>query len=145
MDPVSVGSVRVAGGHVQFRLGMLDGERDRRAMREAIDGALTLLGQPAMQSLVADAVTGDTGASAASLRDAPDTVLDAWVAASGPYLHAACSCPLGTSLDEWGHVPGALGLRVADASALPVLPSVGPNATVTVLAAHIAANWRETS
>ncbi len=144
MDPVSAGSVRVVDGHVQFRLGMLDAERDRVAMREAIDGALALLDQPAPRALVADAVTGDTGAPADALRDAPDAMLDAWVAASGPYLHAACSCPLGTSLDEWGHVPGVSGLRVADASALPVLPPVAPNATVTVLAAHIATHWRET-
>jgi len=141
MDPVSVGSIRVVDGHTQTRLAMLGAARDRVAMREAIDGALTLVAQPAVRSLVHDVVTGDTGAPAVSLREASELALDAWVADSGPYLHAACSCPLGASLDEWGRVPGVEGLRVADASALPELPPVAPNATVTVLAAHLAAHW----
>jgi choline dehydrogenase-like flavoprotein len=120
---------------------MLSTDRDRTAMREVVAGALDLLAGAPMRALVADVVTGDTARPGESLRDAPDEVLDAWVATSGPYLHAAGSCPLGTVLDEWGRVPGVSGLRVVDASALPVLPAVAPNATVTVLAAHIAANW----
>ena len=68
-------------------------------------------------------------------------VLDEWVDATGPLLHAGCSLPMGTVLDEQGCVPGIAGLRVIDASALPVLPTAAPNATVSVLAAHLAATW----
>jgi choline dehydrogenase-like flavoprotein len=145
MDPVSTGEVlaRPGGDGVVARLGLLDDARDRTAMGQAIADTIRLLAAPPFAGLVDRVSAGALGIDAADLLDAPDAVLDAWVAATGPLLHAACSLPLGTVLDEHGRVPGVAGLRVIDASVLPVLPTVAPNGTVSVVAAHLAATWSE--
>lgn len=149
MDPISTGPILppvrgsdVAGSEVTVaRLGLLGVERDRVAMREALGDTLRLLAAPAFTALAERVTAGSLGFAAADLGDASDAVLDAWVAETGPLLHAGCSLPMGSVLDEHGRVPGVVGLRVVDASALPVLPSVAPNGTISVLAAHIAATW----
>ena len=140
MDPVSTGVVQRNGQPVAS-LGMLSSERDRLAMREAVGDALRVLDAPALTSLVKRVSAGSLGIAASDLRDAPDALLDEWVDATGPLLHAGCSLPMGTVLDEQGCVPGIAGMRIIDASALPVLPTAAPNATVSVLAAHLAATW----
>jgi choline dehydrogenase-like flavoprotein len=144
MDPASVGAVllRPRADGVVAQLGMLGDERDRLAMREAIADALRLLAGPAFAALTERISAGSLGFAATDLLDATDETLDAWVASTGPLVHAACSLPIGTVLDEQARVPGVAGLRVVDASALPVLPTVAPNATVSVLAAHLARTWR---
>ena len=143
MDPVSTGTVlpQRDGDGVVARLGMLADERDRTAMREAIGDALRVLTAPAFAALAERVSAGSLGFPAADLLDAPGDAIDGWVAATGPLLHAGCSLPVGGVLDQHGRVPGVAGLHVVDASALPVLPTVAPNASVCVLAAHVAASW----
>jgi choline dehydrogenase/5-(hydroxymethyl)furfural/furfural oxidase len=142
MDPTSSGSIELGrDGSAQVRLGMLADERDRTAMREAIRDALALLAAPSMADLVAEVRAGAAGGPAVALAEAADDDLDAAVALTGPYLHAACSLPMGSVLDQWGRVPDVAGLRVVDASGLPTLPHLAPNGTVSVVAAHVAANW----
>jgi choline dehydrogenase len=143
MDPASTGVVLPGrdGDGVVARLGLLADERDRLAIRQAIADALRVLATPAFAALLERVSAGSLGFPAADLLDAPDDVIDEWVATTGPLLHAGCSLPLGRVLDQHARVPGVAGLRVVDASALPVLPTVAPNATVSVLAAHVAARW----
>jgi choline dehydrogenase/5-(hydroxymethyl)furfural/furfural oxidase len=145
MDPTSTGAVLAApdADRVVARLGMLDDARDRTAMGEAIGDTLRLLATPPFARLVARVSAGALGIEATDLLDAGDDTLDAWVAATGPLLHAGCSLPLGAVLDEHGRVPDVAGLRVIDASVLPVLPTVAPNGTVSVVAAHLGATWSD--
>lgn len=145
MDPVSTGSIEPGPGPTVARLAMLGADRDRVAMREAIGDARRLLAAPAVRDVAEHVTAGSLGFDAAELDDASDAVLDAWVAETGPLLHAACSLPLGSVLDRVGRVPGVAGLRVADASVLPVLPAAAPNATVTVVAGVLAAHLRASS
>ena len=54
------------------------------------------------------------------------------------YYHAAGTCRMGagagTVVDAGLRVHGVAGLRVADASVMPVLPNANPNATVLAIA-----------
>lgn len=60
------------------------------------------------------------------------------------YYHAACTCKMGTRddstavVDKDGKVFGVNALRVADVSALPLLPPGQPHSTVYMLAEKIA-------
>ena len=62
--------------------------------------------------------------------------------AVGSYYHPAGTCALGTGAaavtDPQLRVRGVAGLRVADASVLPVLPNAHPNATVLAVAERAA-------
>ncbi|MBA3054541.1 MAG: glucose dehydrogenase [Sphingomonadales bacterium] len=77
---------------------------------------------------------------------ADDDRLESFVrqAAAGVW-HASCSCRMGapddrlTPLDPQGRVKGVDGLRVADASAFPAIPSANTNLPTIMLAEKIAA------
>ncbi|KAI2610507.1 GMC oxidoreductase [Hypoxylon sp. NC1633] len=62
---------------------------------------------------------------------------------AGPIFHAACTCKMGTDadpmavLDANARVRGVSGLRVVDASSLPILPPGHPMATIYALAEKI--------
>jgi choline dehydrogenase len=54
------------------------------------------------------------------------------------YYHACGTCGLGTVVDSELRVRGMTGLRVADASVIPVIPNANPNATVLAIAERAA-------
>jgi choline dehydrogenase len=54
------------------------------------------------------------------------------------YFHPAGTCALGTVVDSELRVHGIDGLRVADASVIPLLPNANPNATVLAIAERAA-------
>lgn len=58
------------------------------------------------------------------------------------YYHAAGTCRMGAGadavVDTELRVHGVAGLRVADASIMPVLPNANPNATVLAIAERAA-------
>jgi len=54
------------------------------------------------------------------------------------YFHPAGTCALGTVVDGDLRVHGISGLRVADASVIPLLPNANPNATVLAIAERAA-------
>jgi choline dehydrogenase len=54
------------------------------------------------------------------------------------YFHPAGTCALGTVVDGELRVHGISGLRVADASVIPLLPNANPNATVLAIAERAA-------
>ncbi len=60
----------------------------------------------------------------------------------GSYYHPAGSCRMGTGpdavVDLHLRVHGVTGLRVADASVMPVIPNAHPNATVLAIAERAA-------
>ena len=57
--------------------------------------------------------------------------------------HLVGTCALGAVVDADFRVRGVDGLRVVDASVIPVVPSRGPHATVVALAEHAASRWCE--
>jgi choline dehydrogenase len=100
----------------------LETARDRTALREGVRLAYELLRLP----------------------DADDQELDRMVAANlGTSMHTVGTCALGDVVDEQFRVHGVAGLRVVDASVVPVVPSRGPHATVIALAEHAAARWAD--
>lgn len=73
----------------------------------------------------------------ATLED--DARLDAWMRGHlGTAIHLCGSAPMGPVLDGAGRVHGVDGLRVADTSMLPDVPSRGPFATAVFIGEHIA-------
>ena len=52
----------------------------------------------------------------------------------GSYYHPAGTCALGAVVDPRLRVHGIAGLRVADASVMPLIPNAHPNATVLAIA-----------
>lgn len=75
------------------------------------------------------------------LAQGPPTDVDAWVRDTlGTSQHLVGTCALGPVLDADLAVLGVVGLRVVDASAIPLVPTRGPHATVIALAEHAATN-----
>jgi choline dehydrogenase len=54
------------------------------------------------------------------------------------YFHPAGTCPLGTVVDDAGHVLGLQNLLVADASIMPTIPRANTNLTTAAIAERIA-------
>lgn len=133
-------SGRVALGPEQqpdAHFNLLADERDRTALREGIAIALDLLRSPALRKVVAAAHCDRNGTPVEALLDADDAQLGHWVAETGIYVHAACSCRLGAAVDLGGRVIGYDNVYVADASVLPVMPVGGPNLTIQIVAEHL--------
>jgi len=60
--------------------------------------------------------------------------LDRWIAErASTAVHLSGGCAMGDVTDQWGRVEGVPGLRVADASLLPRVPSRGLNATAVLI------------
>jgi choline dehydrogenase len=137
-------SGRVALGPQQeldARFNLLADERDRAALREGVAIALDLLGNSPLRDVVEDAHCDRNGTPAEAMLDADDAQLGHWVAETGIYVHAACSCRLGAAVDPGGRVIGYDNIYVADASVLPVMPVGGPNLTIQIVAEHLATRF----
>jgi choline dehydrogenase len=73
-----------------------------------------------------------------------DQLADAIASNLASYGHPAATAPMGGPEDPWavvdsrGAVKGIDGLRVVDASIMPVVPSVALNATTIMIAERIA-------
>ncbi|MFI7067635.1 mycofactocin system GMC family oxidoreductase MftG [Kribbella sp. NPDC050124] len=112
---------------------------DRRAMRDAVREAATLLTASAFGVIS----TGLTGLAISDLDD--DRLLDAWIRRRlGTSVHACGTAPLGPEIGRTavvnaaGSVYGVQGLRVADTSILPDVPSRGPAATAVLIGERVA-------
>lgn len=110
---------------------------DRARLRIGIRTAVALLQSDAFTALF----DGLSDLSAATLAD--DAQLDAWVHAHlGTAIHLCGSAPMGAVVDGHGRVRGVTGLRVADTSILPVVPTRGTSATAVLVGEVIAARIR---
>jgi choline dehydrogenase len=66
-------------------------------------------------------------------------MLDAWVSDHlSTAIHLSGSAPIGPVVDGEGRVHGVHGLRVADTSLLPMVPSRGPFNTAVFIGEFIA-------
>lgn len=132
VSPRSRGSVRLLpGGELAIDPNYLaepsdvDGLVEGIAMSRAIGAASAFDGWRGREVLPGPDVTGD-----AALR--------AFVArAASTYYHPAGTCAMGSGddavVDAELRVRGVTGLRVADASIMPTIVSVNPNATITAI------------
>ncbi|QEV99196.1 mycofactocin system GMC family oxidoreductase MftG [Microbacterium caowuchunii] len=111
----------------------LELESDRARMRHGIRTAAALLRAEAFSGVfdrlteLDDTVLGD------------DDALDTWMRAHlGTAIHMCGTAPLGEVVDAHGRVHGVPGLRVADTSILPTVPSRGPFASAVLVGERIA-------
>lgn len=112
----------------------LEDERDRARLRAGVREATALLRTGAF-----DGMAGRCAVDA----EADDAVLDAWILANlGTAVHMCGTAPMGDVVDEAGRVAGVEGLRVADTSIVPVVPSRGPFASAVLVAEVIARAMR---
>lgn len=112
---------------------------DLRRARHGVRAAVELLRSSELAPLVAE-VHGPGREVLASDRD-----LDDWIrAVAGTSIHPTGTCAMGRPddplavVDPHGRVRGVEGLRVADASVIPVAVSRGPAATVVAVAERLA-------
>lgn len=122
--------------HLEYRY--LQERSDRERLRIGVRVAADLLRSAAFEDLFA----GFDGIDEATLGD--DARLDDWVVAYvGTAFHLSGSAPMGRVVDAAGRVLGVRGLRVADTSMLPDVPSRGPYATAVFVGELIARAMRE--
>jgi choline dehydrogenase len=112
-------------------------DRDARRMIEGVKLARRLGRNPALaQFIELEIIPGDTVSD--------DQLADAIASNLASYGHPAATAPMGGPEDPWavvdshGAVKGIDGLRVVDASIMPVVPSVALNATTIMIAERIA-------
>lgn len=73
-----------------------------------------------------------------------DDALDGWMPAHlGTAIHMCGTAPMGAVVDGAGRVHGVRGLRVADTSILPVVPSRGPFATAVLVGELLGRRMRD--
>jgi choline dehydrogenase len=140
MAPDSRGSVTLASADPQAPAlidpGLLRDERDLDRMETATTIARELAASPAMaQFRQAEVWPGPGVRTRAGLR--------AWIRGNvGTYYHPAGTCRMGDGpdavVDLQLQVRGVTGLRVVDASVMPVIPNAHPNATVLAIAERAA-------
>jgi choline dehydrogenase len=123
---------RDPAGPPSIRYDYLASERDRATLRAGVRLAVDILNEAAGPH------GSVSGPSAAELDS--DADLDAWVRSRlGTALHLSGTAPGGdasdpdTVVDGQGRVHGVDGLRIADLSILPQVPSRGPAATAVML------------
>ena len=117
----------------------LDNPWDRQRLREAVRLCVRLLDDPAFQAILAQRVS-PTDAELAS-----DAALDHWLlhTVTSSY-HIAGTCKMGPAgdpmavVDQWCHVHGLSGVRVADASIMPDVVRANTNVTTMMIAERCA-------
>ena len=141
VQPESTGTLKLAsrdpGDAPLIDPNYLGTGRDARRMLEAVKIGRAIARNPVFAPfIVAELIPGDAVAD----DDALAQVIAANVAVYG---HPTSTVPMGGSGDPWavvdsvGAVKGVSGLRVADASIIPEVPSSTTNATVIMLAERI--------
>jgi choline dehydrogenase len=112
-------------------------DRDARRMVEGVKLARKIGRNPALaQFLELELMPGDAVGD--------DQLADVIAANLASYGHPTATAPMGGPLDPWsvvnthGAVKGIEGLRVVDASIIPVVPSVALNPTTIMIAERIA-------
>ena len=141
VQPESTGTLKLAsrdpGDAPLIDPNYLGTARDARRMLEGVKIGRAIARDPVFAPFVAaeltpgDAVVGD------------DTLAQVIAANLAVYGHPTSTVPMGGSGDPWavvdsvGAVKGVSGLRVADASIIPEIPSSTTNVTVIMLAERI--------
>jgi choline dehydrogenase len=135
LTPESRGSVRLASkdpsAKAIVRNEFFSAEADMPRMTAAVRLMEEICGQPAMRPYCAQPFTGPAGESEEELR--------AHVAATTfPIYHPVGTCAIGSVVDSDLRVEGLEGIRVVDASVMPVVPRGNTNAPVIAIAERAA-------
>ncbi len=137
-EPGSRGTVAPRADPVALRYRHLSDAEDRRVLRDAVRLGARLLRADELGAAVAT-----TDVDEVDLRD--DDRADAWVAAHlGTALHACGTARMGDAgdpgsvVDAHGRVHGVPGLRIADTSILPVVPSRGTSLAAVMVGERVA-------
>jgi choline dehydrogenase len=151
MAPRSRGWVRLRSPEPEdpprIHLGHLDEPEDLTAMLDGITEARRI----AHSDPVAAIVTGPELSPGAAAPPNDRTALASWALESvSTFHHPAGTCAMGPApeagavTDTHGSVHGIVGLTVADASVMPVVPTGTPNLPIIMVAEHIA-RWLRSS
>jgi choline dehydrogenase-like flavoprotein len=124
---------------VEFR--MLSDERDLARLRDCVRRMIAVVRHPSVAG-----ITDGVLALTTPLEDLDsDAEIDAWLLAHvTDYVHAACSCRMGTPgdphavVDTRCRVLGYDGLLVCDASVMPDLPKANTHLTTVAIAHRLA-------
>lgn len=144
--PESRGSLRLQSAdplqppRIEYRY--LEDAGDRERLRFGVRTAAAILRSESFAGIFASfAPRGDDVLADAILAD--DERLDAWIRARlGTAIHLCGTAPMGPVVDGAGRVHGVPGLRVADTSILPVVPSRGTFASAVLVGEIIARAMR---
>ncbi len=135
LTPEARGSVRLASNdptaHPIVRNDFYTAEADLPRMRDALRLTLEIAGQPALAPYCAEPFTLPDG-------DSDDALRAHLAATTFPIYHPVGTCALGTVVDEQLRVQGVEGLRVVDASVMPVVPRGNTNAPTIAIAERAA-------
>jgi choline dehydrogenase len=138
--PASRGSVRLASAH-PAQAPLIDPAflREPRDTDRLAEG-LALIGEAASSAAFAGLGAREAWPGAGVRTSA---ALRSWIRRTvGSYYHPAGTCRMGSAadavVDTQLRVRGVAGLRVADASVMPVLPNAHPNVTVLAIAERAA-------
>jgi choline dehydrogenase len=122
----------------------MSNESDRRRMRQVVRTAAAILKSAAFRPVYRRM----TELSPRVLKD--DNLLDDWIRDHlAPTFHATSSCRMGPEadpdavVDQRGRVRGVSGLRIADISICPTIPTRGPANTAVVIGERMADFIRE--
>jgi choline dehydrogenase len=141
VKPDSRGTLRLRsrdpGEQPEIDCNFLAEDRDARRMLEGVRLARRIGRNPALaRFLELEILPGDTVGD--------DQLFDAIASNLASYGHPTATAPMGGRRDPWavvdsrGAVKGVDGLRVIDASIMPVVPSVALNPTTIMIAERIA-------
>jgi choline dehydrogenase-like flavoprotein len=151
MQPFSRGRVRLSSLDPEadpvIEFNMLSDERDAVRLAAGMRRLLSLCRHSAISRASAGIVLDETGTTPDRLADQP-TLVD-WLRANVTnYVHATGTCSMGRAddpdavVDPEGRVIGVEGVRVADASIIPVIPRANKHLTTVMVAERIAALMR---
>jgi len=122
----------------------LSDERDYAKIIDGLHRAMELVGTRAVQRLI-DGVRRPTPEEVAD-----PAVLERWVRAhSATGAHPSCTARMGPAddptavVDQYGRVHGVSGLRIADASIMPRVPSANTNIPTIMIGERVGAWLRE--
>lgn len=152
MTVTSVGEIRLdpddPDGAPVVEENMLDTQRDREVMREAVERVLELLETPAIAEIVEEAFVDPQGTPASALRT--DEGYERWLQGHlGDYFHAVGTARMGSAedpaavVDQAGRVHGWTGVRVIDCSVMPEVPAANTHLPVVMVAERLSAALRE--
>jgi choline dehydrogenase len=141
VKPESRGTLRLSSRdplvQPEIDCNFLASERDARRMLEGVTLGRKIAGNPALAQFVElEILPGDDVAD--------DQLADVIASNIASYGHPTATAPMGGAQDSWavvdsgGAVKGVDGLRVVDASIIPVVPSVAINPTTIMVAERIA-------
>lgn len=124
----------------EVSLNLLADPHDVQRLVAAVRLIRDLLADEAFRSICTAAYIDEHGTTIEALTD--DAVIESWLRTHvGDYVHAGCSCRMGTVVDADCRVVGHENLYVCDTSVFTDLPTVNTHLPTVMLAETMVARW----